>query len=220
MAIENLTQRGANTGAQMDAVAAFAFQVSYEALSDREASRNHEAFPNKRALEMMRTTILKDGPGEASIYRAINGFDRREATARKAEDDKAEMITQHAVRNAIAEQPLGRSAAPSVHRFRHWRRLPPWVDVVAKCGQPADLDREDVFHRVDQGAEGIKGVHLGLAQARPCHALDDQGGRMEQRTAPVDLIDAVDQPVFEWLDGGKICVGHGELSLRCGKSPG
>jgi hypothetical protein len=106
MAIENLTQRGANTGAQMDAVAAFAHQVAYEVLTDREGSFASffakEDDLSATAKSALRRRVLEDGPGERSIYQAINGFPRDEAVERKAEDPKAEMITQGAVRNAIA----------------------------------------------------------------------------------------------------------------------
>ena len=95
MAIENLTQRGANTGAQLDAVAAFAYQVSYDVLTDRGVATDI-ATPQQKGL------VLKDGPGERLIYQVINGFPRDEAKDRKAEDPKAEMISMASVKNAVA----------------------------------------------------------------------------------------------------------------------
>ena len=104
MAIENLTQRGANSGAQMDAVAAMARIVSKELLSDRtKVSRIHETYNliTNQALGATRGKILNDGPGELLLYQAINGFARDEAVERKADDPKSEMISQHDVKNAV-----------------------------------------------------------------------------------------------------------------------
>jgi hypothetical protein len=99
MAIENLTQRGANTGATMDAVAAFAYQVAYEVLTDRATSTNIEVEPSQKA--QVRGRLASDGPGEMLIYQSINGYRRDEAVARKAEDPKAEMISMASVKNAV-----------------------------------------------------------------------------------------------------------------------
>jgi len=100
MAIENLTQRGAHSGAQLDAVQAFARQVAYEVLTDRKSAQNRADFtPAQQGAA--RASVLKDGPGERLIYQAINGFARDEAVDRKAEDPKAEMISQHDVKSAV-----------------------------------------------------------------------------------------------------------------------
>jgi len=101
MAIENLTQRGANTGAQMDAVGATARIVSKEILSDRsDHSLLSERFGlgGEKGLDSARVHILNEGPGEPLIYRVINGFDRTEVTA---QDPKTVMIGQGDVKNAI-----------------------------------------------------------------------------------------------------------------------
>jgi hypothetical protein len=111
MAIENLTQRGANTGAQLDAVAAFSYQVAYEILSEREEKKRQEATENRDQFSVYGVTasgiagdrgiVLRDGPGDKYIYRAINGFPHTERKAQKAADEKAEMITQYAIVSAL-----------------------------------------------------------------------------------------------------------------------
>jgi len=104
MAIENLTQRGADFGAVKDSVAAFAYQVAYDTLTDEpsEAVSESRKGLSEHQLQTKRTVVLKDGPGSPAIYEAINGFGRTELTARKKTDEKAELIKRQQVENAVA----------------------------------------------------------------------------------------------------------------------
>jgi DNA-binding cell septation regulator SpoVG len=97
MAVENLTQRGANTGPILDAVAAFAEEVSYEMLSDRFS----EGRPSLKANVTGRRYVLDEGPGWKQIYAAINGFTYEEREDRVAEDPKSQLITTDAVQKAV-----------------------------------------------------------------------------------------------------------------------
>jgi len=102
MAIENLTQRGANTGAQMDAVGAMALIVSYDILSDRAEVATLIAkygLKSQMALDVLRGKILTDGPGERVLYQAINGFNRDDAESK--EEPHSVMIGSGDVKNAV-----------------------------------------------------------------------------------------------------------------------
>jgi hypothetical protein len=103
MTMENMTQRGTNSGATEDSVAAHARIVSRAILlGDDVSSRFLEPTDDNRTLARTQAIIAAHGPGEDTIYRAINGFDKSKRTERKAENKKAEIVSSTKIGDALA----------------------------------------------------------------------------------------------------------------------
>lgn len=84
MTAENMAQRGHNVAAELDSVAAYARIVSKAVLlGDEKAVNKILLTSDDRTLARVRAQVADGGPGIETIYRAINGFDRKDRAANK-----------------------------------------------------------------------------------------------------------------------------------------
>jgi ParB/RepB/Spo0J family partition protein len=96
MALENLTQRGHNAASTLDSIAAYARIVAKQVLlGEGHIAKNLAVSP--QALGLAQSKIASDGPGKDLLYRAINGFDRKERKANK----EAEIITETEISQSL-----------------------------------------------------------------------------------------------------------------------